>query len=361
MAEHRLTFHSGYRNARGKAYNSKHNQRENFQKSAKSGENIYFDYAETVCHGATFSENEKLFYNKYFTPHIKRHNDKARKNRQYGRLTTVAAYREKHPPEEIILSIGKKNGNSADLLAVYDDFRQWLITDCRRKDCGVLLLNAAMHVDETSFHIQMRQAYVYRDKDGDWQISQNKVLDRLGYQRPDMSKPVGRFNNAKMTFTASCREKLFEIAKSHGVELIREPLPKNEVGLPLHEYIAREKAREQARQEQAGYKKTIHSLEYDARLLTDRKERLNDDIERLNADIASKKEFYEKNYNDGVKLGYNAGLEKGYKEGYQEGVQNGANSSQGRLNAARRDLGHRYEENALNGADNEFGGGSPKG
>lgn len=355
----RLTFHGGYRNARGKAFNGKHNQREDFQKSTAGDKNVYMDFAEKVCHGATFSENEKLFYEKMFEPHVKRHNDKAKKNRQYDRLTTVAAYREKHPPEEVLLYIGTENVNPADLMAVFDDFREWYKASCydKKKGCGVLLLNAAMHLDETTPHIHFRQMYVYHDKDGDFQISQNKALDGLGFQRPDMSKPVGRFNNSKITFTAVCREKLFEIAKNHGVELISEPLPKNEVGLSLKEYVEREQAREQARQEQAEHRKAIVALDMANKKVEGEKHRLQRDIyalqdekERLESEIESKRQ---EAYEDARKAGY--------EDGFQEGVENGAKSTRGRLNAARRDLDTHHEEKALNGADNEFGGGSPKG
>ncbi|MDE7398570.1 MAG: hypothetical protein K2N06_03490 [Oscillospiraceae bacterium] len=41
MAENRLTFHNGYRNKNGKAYNSKHNQREGFEKT-KNGVRKHF-------------------------------------------------------------------------------------------------------------------------------------------------------------------------------------------------------------------------------------------------------------------------------------------------------------------------------
>ena len=248
--EKRLTFHSGYRDKNGKAYNVKHNQRESFSKPKKA-ENVYWDYGKKLG-GTTFSENEKLFYEKFFGKHVKRHNAKCKERRQYSRMQTMAQYKEKHPPEETILYIGTENVNPETLGAIFNDFRKFLMTECNdaKKKCGVMPLNAAMHLDETTPHIHFRQVYYYCDKDGCLQISQNKALEGLGISRPDPTGKSGKFNNAKMTFTALCREKLFEIARSYGVELETEPRPKDQSGLSIDEFRAREQARETWAKEQ---------------------------------------------------------------------------------------------------------------
>lgn len=248
MAENRLTYHNGYRDKNGKPYNTKHNQRENFKKPKNADKNEYWDYQQWGTE--TFSESEKTFYKYSFSDHVKAHNEKCKKRRQYARCTTIEEYRSKHPPEETLLYIGRKNVDPKKLKAVFDDFRDYLKRECNNDTCGIELLNAALHMDETTPHIQFRKVYWYTDKDGNAQVSQNKALEGLGFERPDKTTPEGRFNNAKITFDAVCREKLFEIAKSHGVELETEPLPKDEVSLPLNEYIAREKAREVWKEEQ---------------------------------------------------------------------------------------------------------------
>lgn len=267
----RLTFHAGYRNRMGKAYNSKHIGREGFEKPAdgdtQQSQNVYWNYAVAVK-GADFSKSEMLFYKTHLGPHVEAQNQKAIARRQYGRTQTIAQYKEKHPPEEVLLYLGTKNVDTEVLKAVFDDFRDWMGTACwdAEKDCGVKLLDAALHLDETTPHIHMRQVYLYRGKDGHYQVSQNKALEALGYERPDTSKPVGRLNNAKMTFTATCRDKLFELARTHGVELETEPLPKTDVGLPLREYIQREQAREAAAAEQLAIEEMLAERRDDAAL-----------------------------------------------------------------------------------------------
>lgn len=288
MAENRLTFHNGYRNKNGKAYNTKHNQREGFKKSKSADKNEYWDY-QTWGTGS-FSESEKTFYKYSFGDHIKMHNEKCRKRGQYARCTTIEEYREKHPPEETLLYLGTENVDVEALKATFEDFRMWIKEKCNTTTCGIELLNAALHMDETTPHIQFRKVYWYTDKDGNAQVSQTKALAGLGYERPDTTKKEGHYNNAKMTFDSVCREKLFEFANSHGVELTTEPLPKNEVGLSIDEYRAREQARKTWKQEQKALcaetesvKQTIQA-ERDA--LCAEKENAKQELEKIREDMA---------------------------------------------------------------------------
>lgn len=248
MTEDRLTYHNGYRDKNGKPYNTKHDWREGFEKPKNADENEYWDYQQWGTERP--SESEKTFYKYGFSDFVKAHNEKCKKRRQYARCTTIEEYREKHPPEETLLYLGTKNVDVEALKATFEDFRMWIKEKCNTSTCGIELLNAALHMDEATPHIHFRKVYWYTDKDGNAQVSQTKALAGLGYERPDTTKKEGRYNNAKMTFDSVCREKLFEFAKSHGVELTTEPLPKNEVGLSIDEYRAREQARETWKQEQ---------------------------------------------------------------------------------------------------------------
>ena len=51
---------------------------------------------------------------------------------------------------------------------------------------------------------------------------QEKALEALGFDLPDPDKPLSRRNNRKITFDATCRKMLFEIAKRHGLDLEEE-------------------------------------------------------------------------------------------------------------------------------------------
>lgn len=343
----RLTMHSGYRNAMGKAYNSKHDQREKFSKpqngDTQPPENVYWDYASGLG-GETFSENENRFFKKYLGPHIERQNKKAIERRQYGRTQTVAGYKEKHPPEEVLLYLGTENVDVAALEAVFRDFKTWLVSDCWDKETGgVMPLNAALHLDETTPHIHMRQVYLYRDKAGDWQVSQNKALEALGYERPDTSKPVGRMNNAKMTFTATCREKLLELARIHGVELETEPLPRNEVGLPIGEYVQRQQAREAAAAEQQAARQTIEGLEADIAELEDEKQDVREEIEKARGTYSKELKAREQKRKDAEQEAKEI-LEDARKEARELkeiAIREGAESALGRLNTMTRERDRR--------------------
>ena len=293
MAE-RLTLHKGYRGANGKAYNSHHNDREGFEKPQKGDtpppENVYWDFTGFNPENS-FSENEKRFYNKSFGGYLRRKNQNAKDRRQYGRMETMERYKEKHPPEETLLYIGTKDVDPQVLCDIFEEFTDWQVSQWKKGQGGFHLLNGALHLDEKTPHVQFRGVWMYADKNGDWQVSQNKALEILGYERPDPSKPVSRTNNAKMTYTAKCREILFEIARDHGVELETEPLPKDEVGLSLPEYIQREKAREAAAAEQQAARQAISglnsektALEGDITVLEDTKTGLETDVAELEED-----------------------------------------------------------------------------
>lgn len=248
----RLAFHKGYKHMNGKNYKREHNQREKIAKSKSAENNVYENYAGLTWGGETFSKGEMAGYKALFGAYLKSYNKKRDDERHPERRMNVKQYYEKHPPEETLLYLGNMDNNAGSevLLEVFHEYREWLNKECVNEDegCGIELLNAALHMDEATPHIHFRQIYYYTDKDGNFQISQNKALAGLGYERPDPATKSSKTNNAKVTFTAISREKLIEIAKSHGVELITEPLPKKESGKTLDEYKAREQMREERKQ-----------------------------------------------------------------------------------------------------------------
>ncbi len=92
-----------------------------------------------------------------------------------------------------------------------------------------------MHIDEANPHIHERK--VWTAHDGDMLIiNQEKALAEMGIERPDTSKKVGRKNNAKMTYTKICREKLIEIARAHGIEIEDVPRDPSKSGMKLMRY-----------------------------------------------------------------------------------------------------------------------------
>ena len=62
-------------------------------------------------------------------------------------------------------------------------------------------------------------------------------MEALGFELPKPDKPLGRYNNRKITFDAACRTMLFEIAKRHGLELDEMPEYGGQAYLEKQDYI----------------------------------------------------------------------------------------------------------------------------
>ena len=71
----------------------------------------------------------------------------------------------------------------------------------------------------------------------------------MGISAPNPEKPIGRHNNAKMTYTAKCREHFQEICKRHGLEIEVQPRERSEMGLTQAEYKTRREEAAAARAE----------------------------------------------------------------------------------------------------------------
>ena len=237
----RVTYHSG------RGFGAKHNDR-NFESKAehidseKTKDTITWHYYSKDAPEMTFEEAEKKFYAEHFALALDERNQKYRDTRNYKLIKTIDDYYKsrKTCPEDVILQVGRYDDNiSKEQLAdIYAEYRQWHY----KKYPNVQLLSMALHADEpdAGAHIQERQAWIAHDKNGNLCISQSLALQEMGVERPDPTKPEGRHNNAKMTYTADCRKKLQEIAKSHGFEIEIQPKERSKTGLSLIEYQARQ-------------------------------------------------------------------------------------------------------------------------
>ena len=142
-------------------------------------------------------------------------------------------------PEEAIVQVGKKGKTVTkdEMWSIYCEYVKWR----KKKYPRVVLLNAALHVDEQGgTHVQERFVWVDKDEKGNFCVSQAGALNAMGVERPFLDKKEGRHNNAKITYTADCRKKLQEIAKSHGFEIEIQPKERSKTGLSLIEYQARQ-------------------------------------------------------------------------------------------------------------------------
>ena len=259
MAEKRLTAHNGRAGSLG-AYSTKHNDR-----SGGRGDNI--DPERTHLNGywmwdqhsdspsATFDECEAKFYAQHFGAWVEARNAAARAARHLERCITPDKLRrsEKSCPEETIYQIGSKKEGAIEpheLAKIVTEFRKW-----RSKEYpNVKTLNLAIHNDENTPHVHERVVWLAHDKDGYEIVGQAAALREMGVQRPFPGKKEDRYNNAKMTYTETCRNKLLEICRAHDLEIIEEPAEPGKKTLDLKIW--------QAQQEEKRIKELEQKLSY---------------------------------------------------------------------------------------------------
>ena len=298
----RVGNHSGRVGAKG-VYSPKHNDR-NFPvdharhiDQSKSAENVYWifnkqkirlekcvtncnpgsdDYESTV----SFDEHERLVYNSLFSEQLAKSNDKYIKQRHKEKCQDMEHFRTKnkqHCPEETLLYLGDSK-ECVDveifkkILQIYWKWHQETFPLC-------LLLDAALHLDERTPHAHERMVWtasytVYAEHYNAEQnekaergelkrkrelevpnedyliVNQTESLRQMGITPPNPDAKTSRHNNAKQTYSRMCREKLAEIAKQFGVEIIFEPKEDGENGMELAAYKVREAQKEIAELEE---------------------------------------------------------------------------------------------------------------
>lgn len=252
MAKKRVGGHRGRTNANGKAYSARHIDR-NFQlENAEhiderlTAQNKIWKYEVDLDTGQeqTLDEYEQALYQKYFSTALDKRNEKQIANRHKDRVQTMEQFRRnaKACPEEVIWTIGKA-GDTVDveiLEECFNEYVEWHKTHFP----NVIFIDAGLHLDEPDAapHIHQRQVwFATHDESGEeyLRVHQNDALAEMKIERPDPSKEESRFNNAKITYTAMCHEKMIEIAEAHGIEIEREPDEKSKSGLSLLEYKVR--------------------------------------------------------------------------------------------------------------------------
>lgn len=167
-------------------------------------------------------------------------------NRTYGQAqekTNSRYIREGHPdrckttddlydgkltrPEEMILQVGNRDVRADDQAFVdaLNDYINRLDEWNQAHGDHMTILSMALHMDETTPHVHIRRVWDYQDRDGLTRLGQNKALEQAGVELPDPSKPVGRYNNRKMTFDREARDMWHEACRAHGLEIETEPVP----------------------------------------------------------------------------------------------------------------------------------------
>lgn len=147
-------------------------------------------------------------------------------------------------PEETIYQLGtlESHASPKELFLVVTEFVEEFHNRFG-KHIHIHILDWALHLDEGTPHIHERHVFDCENKYGEVAPQQEKALEALGFELPKPDKPLGRYNNRKITFDAACRTLLFDIAKQHGLELEEEPEYGGRAYLEKQDYImAKQKA-----------------------------------------------------------------------------------------------------------------------
>lgn len=176
-----------------------------------------------------FEQDEIYYYEKTFGEALRQTNESYVRNGHPDRVREMSAWLEskRTRPEESIFQLGDKD-NHADRETLYECYREFLKYQQEwNKQHGhpFKILNFALHADESTPHIHQRRVWKYKDEKGVTRIGQDHALEQAGIDLPSPEKPVGRYNNRKITFDAMMRQKWLEIAKEHGLEIETEPIP----------------------------------------------------------------------------------------------------------------------------------------
>lgn len=281
-ATNRLTMHNG-RAGKDGVYSADHNDRRFISENdehidpTRSHENIY---ASVGNQNLSFKENERNFYIEHFGKALDEQNARNIKNGHPERNKTIDSILNdpKSCPEDTLYYINSDKCDRKTLNKIMSDYVKWH----KENYPQVQILNIAGHFDEAKDHFHIRRTYIGHDKNGNEVVSQNKALAEMGIQRPDLSRKEHRWNNAKMTYTKECREKLFEMCREHGIELTTEPQEHSKSGLSLEEYKYRQEHEKVVALEQ-NVSELTENLSFAKEELASTKEELKDAQTKLNS------------------------------------------------------------------------------
>lgn len=240
MTTKRLTNHNGRKGKDG-VYSAKHNDR-NYDVSHSKHVDSRRSVNNRIWHyypdeNLTFEEAEQKYYENTFTNYLQAKNERYIRGHHKERVQSMEDYRKnaRTCPEETIMQIGNVDNGSVspdELWKLCQEQIEWESNTFP----NVVVLDVALHVDEEgSPHIHERKVWV-SDDDGIFQVNQNKALEAMGIERPDMSKKKDRYNNPKMTYSQLVREHFIELCRAHGIEIEEIPKEASETGLTLTEY-----------------------------------------------------------------------------------------------------------------------------
>ena len=303
----KLTRHNGRAGKHG-TYNPKHNDR-SFEITnsehidpERVQQNIYWDCYNGIRSALqpksedsladTFEEVERLYYKLHYTNFTEKQNERNAKIRhtERNRSTEDLLASKKTCPEESIYQLGtlESHASPKELFQIATEFMDEFN---ERFGKHVHILDWALHLDEGTPHIHERHVFDCENKYGEIAPQQEKALEELGFELPKPDKPLGRYNNRKITFDAACRTMLFEIAKRHGLELDEVPEYGGRAYLEKQDYILKKQNERIAEQKKELQEQSIQYVG----LLEDCRNQRDENAELFNQTIRQSEEILKNN------------------------------------------------------------------
>ena len=226
---------------RGRSGAAKHNEHDFMENEKDISGQVFVGKA-----GQSLEERELYFYRYHFAQQLSRQNERYAQNRQLNRTKTPEQFYQskRYKPIEEIYQIGNidEHPDKEIYQKIIDEFYQWKLEWSESHGGNLIVLSYVNHYDETTPHTHGREVWQAK-KDGIWVVSQELGMEQAGIPLPDPTKPVGRYNNRNMTYTAMCRSKFQEICRDYGFEIETEPIPtkpKHKTVQEYHEDLDRE-------------------------------------------------------------------------------------------------------------------------
>lgn len=243
MKDKKTSYHSG------KEGTTTHNLHGHLK---ENGRIAVIDYCKQYA-GKDITETEMSYYKATFSNWLKRQNDKYKKKGNRNRVKTISEIHtsKRYRPTETIIQYGNVESahkpTEKDFCDMIWELEQKKLEWSQQHGGNLVLLNCALHFDETTPHAHERAIWRYKDENGMWCIGQEKAMEQAGIPLPKPDKPVGKYNNRCMQFTKICREWWQDICEAHGYEVDRELLPpRSHKSVKDYQYDCNRKAMEQA-------------------------------------------------------------------------------------------------------------------
>lgn len=177
--------------------------------------------------GFDAKKHEREMYEQIFGDGIEARNARYKKEGHSEKAKTIKQIYEdkKTCPMETLWQIGNMKTDISP-----EDRRKKLIAAFNatykeiRLEYGEFIkpLTIGLHLDEAVDHLHFRFLMGAKDKFGHFMPNQNAALKAMGFERPDPTKPLSKFNNPLISFTDTIREKFYRNCEKQGIEIDRE-------------------------------------------------------------------------------------------------------------------------------------------